>query len=122
MPAPNKNPPPPKPLDRGVLKTVTLPMPLVTGGLKVEDGYKCRIRVTLSESGKVVEADFETNRNHAVCNEPKSDAKRQQFSPATVNGHRVKSTGWIEYIFSDKDKNTPTASPSASPPVVNPEW
>ena len=122
MPPPNRNPPPPKPLDRGVLKTVTLPMPSATTNLKVEDGFKCRIRVTLDESGKVVVADFETNRDHAVCSEPRSDAKRQRFSPATVNGHQVKSTGWIEYIFTDsKDKNTPTPSPSASPEDAEPE-
>jgi hypothetical protein len=113
---PNKNPPPPKPLDRGILKTVTLPLP-ATGDLKIEDGFKCRIRVTLNESGKVVEADFESSRTKRVCSDSKSDAKRQQFSPATVNGNRVKSTGWIEYIFTDKDKNTPTASPSPSPPA-----
>ena len=120
MPAPNRNPPPPKPLDRGLLKTVTLPLPLATEDLKVKDGFKCRIRVTLDESGKVVGTEFETNRDHAVCNEPKSDAKRQQFSPATVNGRHVKSTGWIEYIFSD-GKNTPAASPSPSPPAEKPE-
>ena len=95
-------------------------MPTMSTGFEVADGYKCRIRVTLDESGKVVGADFEPNRAHPVCNEPRLDARKQRFSPGTVNGHRVKSTGWIEYIFTDsKDKNTPSASPSPSPLVVN---
>ncbi|HMG75001.1 MAG TPA: SUMF1/EgtB/PvdO family nonheme iron enzyme [Pyrinomonadaceae bacterium] len=124
-PTPKKNTPATSLINRGVLKTVTLPMAPAAKQWLVRDDpllkqMRATIRVTMDESGKVIAAE-PTNGHPALANAAWSDAMQQHFTPATRNGRRAKSVGWIDYVFTDSpDKNTSTASPSANNSPANP--
>lgn len=103
-------------INRGVLKTVTLPLPPAwdnpQGIDPPKDGATVRIPVTIDARGKVGEWAGGIGYGHpALLDEAQADADQQHFRPATRNGRPVKSVGWIDYVFTDHPQKTTSINP-----------
>lgn len=115
-------------VNRGVLKTVTLPMPPAEEWQKYGlpppgDGARAEVQVMIDESGKVT-AVQPGDGHPALMGPAVSDATQQHFAPATLNGQPAKSVGWIDYVFTNHpDKSTPSTTGSSGirvPPPCTP--